>query len=62
MTKRVLSTLVVLLSLAACNRDPNVAKVKYVENGNKYFNNGKYKEALIMYRNALKRDLKYGDR
>ncbi len=47
--------------LAACNRDPNVAKKRYVENGNKYYQNGKYKEALIMYRNALKRDLKYGE-
>jgi tetratricopeptide (TPR) repeat protein len=61
MMKRCLSAVIVLISLTACNRDPNVAKVKYVENGNKYFNNGKYKEALIMYRNALKRDLKYGE-
>jgi tetratricopeptide (TPR) repeat protein len=59
--KKVLSALIVLVCLAACNRDPNVAKVKYVENGNKYYEKGKYKEALIMYRNALKRDMKYGE-
>ncbi|MDZ4797204.1 MAG: tetratricopeptide repeat protein [Bryobacteraceae bacterium] len=53
--------LVLLLLLGGCNRDPNVAKKRYVENGNKYFSKGKYKEALIMYRNALKRDLKYGE-
>src|SRR4051794_9841498 len=51
----------VLCILAACNRDPNVAKQRYLENGNKYYDKGKYKEALIMYRNALKRDLKFGE-
>jgi tetratricopeptide (TPR) repeat protein len=54
----------VLLSLClvvACNRDPNVAKRKYVESGNKYFDRGKYKEARIMYQNALKRDARYGE-
>jgi tetratricopeptide (TPR) repeat protein len=61
MTKRVIPALLLLLFVTGCNRDPNVAKVKYVENGNKYFDKGKYKEALIMYRNALKRDLKYGE-
>ena len=53
---------VLLLSfLGGCNRDPNVAKKKYVENGNRYYEKGKYKEALIMYRNALKRDMRYGE-
>jgi tetratricopeptide (TPR) repeat protein len=61
MMKRFLSALLLLLCLTACNRDPNVAKRKYVDNGNKYFEKGKYKEALIMYRNALKRDLKFGE-
>ena len=62
MTHRYLSALLLVLSLVvACNRDPNVAKKRYVESGNKYFDNGKYKEALIMYRNALKRDMKFGE-
>jgi tetratricopeptide (TPR) repeat protein len=61
MTKRVLAALLLLLCFTACNRDPNAAKRKYVENGNKYFEKSKYKEALIMYRNALKRDLKFGE-
>lgn len=58
---RCVTALLLLVSLTACNRDPNAAKKKYVENGNKYFKREKYKEALIMYRNALKRDLKYGE-
>jgi len=51
---------IVLMSLTSCNRDPNVAKKRYLESGNKYFDKGRYKEASIQYRNALKRDQKYG--
>jgi len=55
--------LVALLIVAgvSCSRDPNVVKVKYLENGNRYFDKGQYKEAYIMYRNALKKDLKYSE-
>jgi len=59
--KKAVSALLILLCVAACNRDPNVAKKKYIENGNKYYERGKYKEALIMYSNALKRDMRYGE-
>jgi tetratricopeptide (TPR) repeat protein len=45
----------------SCSRDPNVVKRKYLENGNRYFEQGKYKEAYIMYRNAIKKDPKYSD-
>ena len=48
------------LALVSCSRDPNVAKKRYLENGNKYFARGKFKEASIMYRNALQKDLQYG--
>src|SRR5437660_10192572 len=47
--------------LAACNTDPKAASKKYVDNGNKYFNRGKYKEASIMYRRALAKDARYGE-
>ncbi len=47
-----------LLVLAACNLDPKAASRKYVETGNKYFTREKYKEASIMYRRALQKDLK----
>ena len=53
-------TLAVLVGLASCSRDPNVVKKRYLESGNKYFDKGRYKEASIQYRNALKRDQKYG--
>ena len=50
-----------VVTWGACSRDPNVVKRKYVENGNRYFDQGKYKEAYIMYRNAIKKDPKYSD-
>jgi tetratricopeptide (TPR) repeat protein len=37
-----------------------VVKKRYLESGNKYFDKGRYKEASIQYRNALKRDPRYG--
>jgi tetratricopeptide (TPR) repeat protein len=58
---RFAAVVVAVLVGAACSRDPNVAKRKYVESGNRYYDRGKYKEALIMYRNALKKDPKYGE-
>jgi tetratricopeptide (TPR) repeat protein len=56
--------LVVLIALIAgsgCSRDPEVAKKRYLESGNRYFDRGKYKEASMMYRNALKKDPRYGE-
>src|SRR5580700_9572074 len=48
------------VALVSCNTDPNVAKKRYLDLGNKYFNNGKYKEASIMYRRSLEKDKRYG--
>src|ERR1019366_904997 len=50
--------LTVVFALVSCSRDPNVAKRRYLESGNKYFDNGKYKEARIMYLNA--KDQRWG--
>jgi tetratricopeptide (TPR) repeat protein len=61
--KRVLVTVIlaIVALLAGCSRDPNVAKKRYVESGNRYFAKGKYKEARIMYLDALQKDLRYGE-
>lgn len=56
----VLATLA-LLAGAGCNLNPERAKRRYLENGNKYFDQGKLKEASIMYRNAIKKDPKFGE-
>jgi tetratricopeptide (TPR) repeat protein len=51
---------IALLALVSCNRDPNVAKQRYLESGNKYFEKGRYKEARIKYMNALQKDMRFG--
>jgi tetratricopeptide (TPR) repeat protein len=58
-TRRLVLPLLVLL--AACNTDPKVVSRKYVERGNKYFAQRKYKEASILYRRALNKDLRSAD-
>src|SRR5690242_9500247 len=42
--------------LTGCSRDPNVRKQKYFESGERYFAEGKYREAVIQYRNATQVD------
>ncbi len=50
-----------LALLAACNSDPKALSRRYVANGNKYFSRGQYKEASILYRRALAKDLRSPD-
>ena len=56
-----LVVLPLLVWLAACNADPQVVGRKYVDRGNKYFAQRKYKEASILYRRALNKDLRSPD-
>jgi tetratricopeptide (TPR) repeat protein len=50
-----------LISLAACNTDPRAVGKRYIANGNRYFARGQYKEASILYRRALAKDLRSPD-
>jgi tetratricopeptide (TPR) repeat protein len=50
-----------LLVLAACSRDPKVQAQRYLDNGNKFFAKAKFKEASILYRRALQKDLRFGE-
>src|SRR5215813_7795277 len=56
----VLRLLVLIGCMAAlvtgCSRDPNVRKQKYVESGQRYYEEGKYREAIIQFRNATQVD------
>ncbi|MEK7404324.1 MAG: tetratricopeptide repeat protein [Acidobacteriota bacterium] len=62
MRTRFLPAVVLLLAAAlSCSRDPEVVKRKYLESGNRYFDKGQYKEASIMYRQALRKDARYGE-
>jgi tetratricopeptide (TPR) repeat protein len=47
----------VILMLASCSRDPK----RYIVSGDKFYNRGKYKEAILLYRNSIKVDPKFGE-
>jgi putative PEP-CTERM system TPR-repeat lipoprotein len=49
--------LAVAISSMACSRSAR----QYYETGNRYFDQKKYREAVIEYRNALRQDAKYGE-
>ncbi len=48
------------LTLISCSGDPNYLKQKYLESGNKYYEQKRLKEASIMYRKALEKDRRFG--
>src|SRR5215510_5145 len=50
-----------LASAVSCHRDLNELKRKYVQTGNKYFAAGKYREASILYRSAIRRDARFAE-
>ena len=52
--------IVVLLGvLGACSKPPEEAKKQYLESGSAYLKDGKYQEARLQFRNALKIDPRY---
>src|SRR5579871_5276136 len=59
--RKLLWLLPLALLLASCSRDPKVQAERYLANGNKFFDKGKFKEASIMYRRALQKDLRFGE-
>ncbi len=57
----VIAVFCVLAGLIGCNRDPKEASKKYVSVGNRFYSQGKYKEAVLMYKRALQKHLKNGE-
>jgi len=53
--------LVPSILLAGCFLDPSVRKQKYFESGERYSQEGKYKEATIQYANAIKIDKNFAN-
>src|SRR5687767_1784923 len=49
-----------LIVLLGCSRDPEVRKQRYFDSGNRYFEQSKYQEALIEFRNAIQIDPRFG--
>jgi tetratricopeptide (TPR) repeat protein len=55
----VMGTAVLSLLMLGCTRDPNVRKAKYLASGKNYAAQGKEKEAIIQFSNAIKIDPHY---
>ncbi len=64
-TVKLSSFLCVLILLTAsgggCSLDPNARKQKFFEQGNRYFEQGKYPEALILYGRAVQTDPRFSE-
>lgn len=58
--RHLICTALAALTLVSCSRDPNYLKQKYLDSGNKYYEQKRYKEASIMYRKAIEKDRKFG--
>jgi|HubBroStandDraft_5_1064220.scaffolds.fasta_scaffold02676_3 tetratricopeptide (TPR) repeat protein len=56
-----LSMVGLLLLMCACYRDPNLAKQKYLQSGQRYFDKGEYGRASIQFRKALQIDHQYAE-
>src|SRR5262245_54667151 len=52
-------SLLIVLLVAACTRDPDVTKREYLQQGIAYYAEGKYNEAIIKFKNALQIDPKF---
>ncbi len=50
-----------LLHVGSCARDPEVRKQRYLASGNAYSEQGKYREAIIEYLNAVRIDPKFAE-
>ena len=58
---RVFACVVAVAAASACSRDPNVLKMRYFEAGNTYVESGKYREAILEYRRAVRADATFGE-
>lgn len=55
----VLLCLLLTFLWSGCSRDPNVKKQKYLESGQRYFEQQKYREAAIQFGNAVQVDPRF---
>ena len=60
-TSKLAAILLIALAFVGCDNDPKAARQKYLETGNRYFKNGKYREAVIFYRRALQKDGRFAE-
>jgi tetratricopeptide (TPR) repeat protein len=56
---RLLASFIALMLMVNCAFDPNVKKLKYLNNGEKYLKRGNYQAAKIEFLNAIKLDPRF---
>ena len=56
---KIAALLLLTLAFVGCDSDPKVARQKYLETGDRYFKNAKYREAIIFYKRALQKDARF---
>ena len=49
------------LLASACSKNPEKQKQQYLENGNRFYKEAKYREASVEYRNAIRIDPLFGE-
>src|SRR6266545_2994251 len=49
------------LLVTSCAQDPQLAKRRFFESGNRYFEQKKYGDAIIEYSRALQKDARFGE-
>jgi tetratricopeptide (TPR) repeat protein len=54
-------TFIVVLLLAGCSSDPDKEKHAYLRSGDKYYQSGKYQQAVIQFRNAIQIDPRFAE-
>src|SRR5688572_8375103 len=57
----VLTALCCVIPIVSCSKDPEQQKRAYFASGNRYFEQKKYAEAVVEYRNAVRIDAAYGE-
>ena len=50
-----------VLLFASCNRDPKVQAQRQLDIANRFFAKAKYREAAIMYKKAIQKDMRFGE-
>jgi tetratricopeptide (TPR) repeat protein len=58
--RHLICTALAALTLVSCSRDPIYLRQKYLDSGNKYYDQKRYPEASIFYRKAIDKDRKFG--
>lgn len=53
------SVITLALAFVGCDSDPKVARQKYLETGDRYFKNEKYREAIIFYKKSIQKDARF---